>query len=152
MFCNFSFAEQIVMNCLVANYQIKSLKKSDRKRFVGKTIKLLINTEEQSITNIKPQNDLFLLHGVDTFTAIKIGPRKVKEHKMSDGSVFKLKRIEPGGKGAFNYQTDVTVGNEVWNYNVGIGLTKDKAHLMVNIASTADRFSFRFPCDYTKMN
>jgi len=138
MFCNFSFAEQIVMNCLVENYQIKSLKKSDRKRFVGKTIKLLINTEKKTITNLKPQYDLFVLHGVDTSATIEKGVRKIGGIKI----------VQYGHK-KFNYDIDVAFENEVWSYRVDIGVTKDKARLTVYILSDTNkrnRFNFQFGC------
>ena len=138
MFCNFSFAEQIVMNCLVENYQIKSLKKSDRKRFAGKTIKLLINTEKKTITNLKPQYDLFVLHGVDTSATIEKGVRKIGGIKI----------VQYGHK-KFNYDIDVAFENEVWSYRVDIGVTKDKARLTVYILSDTNKrnkFKFQFVC------
>ena len=139
MFCNFSFAEQIVMNCLVENYQLKSLKKSDRKRFAGKTIKLLINTEKKTITNLKPQYDLFLLHGVDTSATIEKGVRKIGE----------IKKLVQYGSKKFNYDIDVAFENEVWSYRVDIGVTEDKARLTVYILSDTNKrnkFKFQFVC------
>ena len=148
MFCNFSFAEEILLSCPVDDHDLKSLRKSDRKRFTGKIIELLIDTEQLSITNLVPQGDLFLLHGVYDVVAIKKGKRKPKEVKMNDGTTLKLKKLEPGGKGnAFNYQTEAKVGDEVWKYNVGVGLISGGGFLMPDIDAPADVFTFNFGCE-----
>jgi len=147
LFCNFSFADEILLSCSVNDFDLKSLRKSDRKRFSGKTIELLIDTEQLSITNLVPQGDLFLLHGVYDVVAIKKGKRKPKEVKMGDGTTFELKKLQPGGKGAFNYQTEVKVGDEVWKYNVGVGLTSGKGFLTIDIDAAADFFIFNFGCE-----
>ena len=151
--------EQIEINCYVQEHQLKSLRKSDRKRFSGKTIKLLINTEKKTITNLKPQYDLFLLHGVETSIAIKEGGRPYIQNLPS---VFKFKSIIKRGTKFFNYESDVVVKKEVWwgdsvekiemSYSVEIVLIPvadrySDLELKVYIRSTGrDNFNFKFGC------
>ena len=79
LWCNVGFAEEILINCVIEDFNLKAIGKKDRPRFVGQTISLKIDTERKIITNINPDSNVYLIHGIENQVELKILEKKKSE-------------------------------------------------------------------------
>jgi hypothetical protein len=79
LWCNVGVAEEILINCLIRDSNLKAIDKKDRPRFIGQTISLKIDTERKIITNTKPDSEVYLIHGISDQVETEIIKRKKSE-------------------------------------------------------------------------
>jgi hypothetical protein len=72
LWCSVGFAEEILINCVIQDFNLKAIDKKDRPRFVGQTISLKIDTERKIITNINQDSNAYLIHGIEDQVELKI--------------------------------------------------------------------------------
>ena len=110
---NVGFAEQILLNCKVKESDLEAIAKSDRKRFVGRTISLTIDTEEKVIINNNLDDETLLLHGI--YGQVKLQDAAKMENDPSAGFFFTT----------YTYTNEIPLNDEdqtVYKFKGGIKL------------------------------
>jgi len=72
LWCNVVFAEQVGFNCKVNHYDIGTISDEDQKRFAGKNIKLLVDTDKMKIFNNSEDSELSVITGIEFLKGIKL--------------------------------------------------------------------------------
>jgi len=130
MWCNVGFADQILLNCKIKETDLKAIAKSDRQRFVGKTISLTIDTEEKIIINNNLDDETLLLHGI--YGQVKL--TDVQRRKSENESKGITDALNFFGN-TYTYTNEIPLNDEdqtVYKFKGGIKLKIKKLEVAID--------------------